>query len=104
VQVKVRFSTEEHAQLLGQAQRANKKPTVFIRALVAGSRMKPVAVYPPEVMRAIVGLGRNWNQLVRKVHSTSALDREDTRAMLQEIRDIWLALVSRSTSDDLPPQ
>jgi hypothetical protein len=66
--------------------------------------MKPVAVYPPEVMRAIVGLGRNWNQLVRKVHSTSALDREDTRAMLQEIRDIWLALVSRSTSDDLPPQ
>lgn len=100
VQVKVRFSTEEHAHLLEQAQRANKKPTVFIRAVVAGSRLKPVAVYPPEVMRAIVGLGRNWNQLVRKAHSTSALDREDARAMLKEIRDLWLILLSRSTPDD----
>ena len=100
LQVKVRFSAEEHAHLLEQAQCVNRKPTHLIRALVAGSRLRSVAVYPPEVLRAIVGLGRNWNQLVRKVHATSSLDREDTQAMLKQIKDLWLCLLSRSTPDD----
>jgi len=102
--VEVRLTAEEHSHLLSQAEAVHKKPTEVVRRLVAGSRLKPVAVYPPEVMRAIVGLGRNWNQLVRKVHSTSALDAEDTQAMLKEVRELWLCLLSRSTPDDPAPK
>ena len=102
--VEVRLTAEEHTHLLSQAEAAHRKPTEVVRRLVAGSRLKAVAVYPPEVMRAIVGLGRNWNQLVKKVHSTSALDSEDTQAMLKEIRELWLCLLSKSTPDDPAPR
>lgn len=101
-QVMVRFSPDEHAHLLEQATRANKRPAKLIRALVAGSRLKSVALYPPEVYRAIVGLSRNFNQLVKKVHSTSALNREDTQAMLEELHKVWLCLISRPTQSEPP--
>jgi hypothetical protein len=99
----VRFSPEEHEHLLAQAKRANKGPARLIRALVAGSRLKSVALYPPEVYRAIVGLSRNFNQLVRKVHSTSALDREDTRTMFEELHKVYECLISRPTRHDSTP-
>lgn len=102
LQVMVRFSPEEHVHLLEQAKRANKRPAKLIRALVAGSRLKSVALYPPEVFRAIVGLSRNWNQLVKKVHSTSALDHEDTQAMFEELHKVWLCLICRSTQNEPP--
>lgn len=102
--VEVRLTADEHSHLLSQAEAAHKKPTEVVRRLVAGSKLKPLGVYPPEVMRAIVGLGRNWNQLVRKVHATSTLDREDTQAMLKEIKDLWLCLLSRSTPDAPAPR
>lgn len=100
----LRLSDEEQTHLEHQAAIVNRKPADFLRKLLAGSRLKPVAVYPPEVMRAIVGLGRNWNQLVRKVHATSGLDREDTQVMLREIKELWLCLLSRSTPDDPGPR
>jgi len=102
--VQVRLSTEEYAHLVDQAAAVHRKPAELFRKLLAGSRLKPVAVYPPEVMRAIVGLGRNWNQLVKKVHFTSALDTEDTRTILKGIKDLWLCLLSRSTQDDPVPK
>ena len=101
-QVMVRFSPEEHAHLLEQAKRANKRPQKLIRALVTGSRLKSVALYPPEVYRAIVGLSRNFNQLVKKVHSTSTLDREDTQAMFEELHKVWLCLISRPAQNEPP--
>lgn len=101
-QIMVRFSPEEHTHLLEQAKRANKRPQKFIRALVEGSRLKSVALYPPEVYRAIVGLGRNFNQLVRKVHSTEVLNREDTQAMFEELHKVHECLVSRPAQNEPP--
>ena len=73
-QVKVRFTPDEHAHLLNQARITNKSPTM-LTAAVAGVRLKPVTKYPHEVFRAIIGLSRNFNQLVKKLHATSQLGR-----------------------------
>lgn len=94
-QVKVRFTPEEHAHLLSQAQIANKSPTMFIRAAVAGVRLKAVTKYPDDVFRAIIGLSRNFNQLVKKLHATSQLDLPETRELTARLEVLLQCLYSR---------
>lgn len=93
--VEVRFSPDEYAHLLNQAQITNKSPTMLIRAAVAGARLKPVTRYPDDVFRAIVGLSRNFNQLVKKLHATSQLDLPEARELTSRLEALLQCLYSK---------
>jgi hypothetical protein len=94
LKVEVRFSPDEHAHLLDQARCTNKSPAKFIRALAAGARLKPVAKYPDDVYRAIIGISRNFNQFVRKLHSTSQLDVPEARELAARLERLLECLYS----------
>ena len=93
--VEVRFSPEEYTHLLNQAQIVNKSPTMFIRAAVAGVRLKAVTKYPDDVFRAIIGTSRNFNQLVKKLHATSQLDLPEARELTARLEALLQCLYSR---------
>ncbi len=93
--VEVRFSPDEYRHLLDQAHIANKSPTMFIRAAVAGVRLKPVTRYPDDVFRAIIGLSPNFNKLVKKLHATSQLDLPEARELTTRLEALLQCLYSR---------
>ena len=95
LKVEVRFSPDEHAHLLDQARIANKSPTTFMRSAVAGIRLKAVMRYPDDVFRAIIGLSRNFNQLVKKLHATSQLDLPEARELTAKLEALLQCLYSR---------
>ena len=93
--VEVRLSRQEHEHLVRLSKIANTTPQTVLRTLLMDQELKPARIYPDEVYRAIIGLGRNWNQAVTKLHSTGQIPPESVEGLLQEVKEIRQCLSSR---------
>lgn len=94
-QVLLPLNKEEHQHLARLAKIANTTRQTVLRALLMERDLKPARIYPDEVYRAIIGLGRNWNQAVTKLHSTGEIPNNEVNRLLKELKELYTCLSSK---------
>jgi hypothetical protein len=83
--VLVRMTKEECAHLIDQADIACKRPQDFIRALVAGCRLKAIPKIPREVFRNISGIGNNIAQMRMKAYNGAPIPAAEFETLKEDI-------------------
>jgi hypothetical protein len=81
----VRMTQEEYAHLLDQADTACKQPQNFIRALVAGRRLKAIPKIPRKVYRNISGIGNNIAQMRCKAFNGAPIPEAEFQMLREDI-------------------
>lgn len=99
IQVKVSMTKEEFAHLKEQAYHTRKRRQDFIRALVAGSKLKAAVVIPREIYRDISGMANNINQLAMKANSGAPIPLAALNEMRDSFKEMARCLYSRSTTE-----
>jgi predicted transcriptional regulator len=91
----VRLNREEDRQLKRIAKAAKTSRQWVVRALLMDLKLEPVQIYPEETYRAIIELGRNFNEAVKTLHITGEFPPESVQRLLSETKELRGRLCSK---------
>ena len=90
IKISLRFNEQEHEHLMQQAALSGYPMEPYLRALIAGEKMRP---RPPneyaEIRRQLAAIGNNINQIARAVNARGFASQEDIDAVASAQREIW---------------
>lgn len=90
IKISLRLNEQEHEHLKQQAALSGYPMEPYLRALIAGEKMRP---RPPneyaEIRRQLAAIGNNINQIARAVNARGFARQEDIDAVASAQREIW---------------